>query len=184
MTHSHHHHSLNYVRINKTILQSNIVLLKQIQSVGRIYEYVVWFEYFLDILSVFSPGLISIDWFVCMAGLVLIARIKVVEQVAGLTDSCIELHRLFGWHRLIVSELLPHIQQSSVIFNLEYETSNCHFFSIVNVDLVYIFRNLHLIALSRLYRSGFVLFSRTNLPALMTASPIFWLSSIFLKFWS
>jgi hypothetical protein len=86
--------------------------------------------------SVISPSLISIRILVGVARLALIATIEVVEQVASLADSGVELHRLLDGHGLEVAVLLPHVQLSRVILHIEGQRADAHLISIENVDFI------------------------------------------------
>lgn len=88
--------------------------------------------------STVTPCFVPVGRLESMEGLAFITRVEVVEQVACLTDSGIELHRFLNRHGLIVAELLPHVQLSCVVLHLENKRSNRNILSIEGVDLDYV----------------------------------------------
>ena len=86
--------------------------------------------------SVISPSLIPIGILVDVKRLAFIATIKVVEQVACLADSSVELHRLLDRHGLEVAELLAHVELSRVIHHIKGQGPDAHLVSIEDVDFI------------------------------------------------
>lgn len=86
--------------------------------------------------SVVSPSLIPIRVLVVVTRLALIATVEVIEQVACLANSRVELHRLLHGHGLEVAELLSHVELCCVILDVEGQRADAHLVRIEDVDFI------------------------------------------------